>query len=342
MRNRFWTLFLIVSLGLVSWGRAQTPRNDLFDLKKSQQELEIMRGILSTTLGFVVKELQGKESSSRPEVEDKYLRSSWRFSSLDAFYLYGQGAVFVIPASNLRSLLGPRAEAYGPFRAARTAYFDAESAVREAELALSGEQMALLQGQLAEMALAGVPGGVEGGVIGGVPGGVTGGVAGGVGAGIPGKARSRPGAQAPRPQSQPQAQTAQSPTPAPEAPPPGQTTPRSPDELRRKLADAQDQVIKRREVAAAKRAKFLEQLAQIKVYLIEALANHGDSLTHVKPNEYITIIITTDDGDFVFHDSPGTRSEREVLSVQRSAVTDYKAGKLTLDAFKQRVLNYYN
>src|SRR6058998_940898 len=105
MRNRFWTLFLIVSLGLVSWGRAQTPRNDLFDLKKSQQELEIMRGILSTTLGFVVKELRGKDSSA-PEPREEFFYTG-RFSNVSAFYLYGQGAIFIIPASSFRNLYAP-------------------------------------------------------------------------------------------------------------------------------------------------------------------------------------------------------------------------------------------
>ncbi|PYU94088.1 MAG: hypothetical protein DMG08_08535 [Acidobacteria bacterium] len=130
------------------------------------------------------------------------------------------------------------------------------------------------------------------------------------------------------------------PAPSAAAPTPAPKPTRSQDEIRKKLFKAQEEVKQRRDQAEAKRAKFLDQLAEIKVYLVEALANHGDSLTHVKPSEYITILITTDEEDMVFKDS--TRSHREVLSVQKGAVVDYKAGKLTLDAFKQKVLNYNN
>jgi hypothetical protein len=227
--------------------------------------------------------------------------------------------------------------------------FDIELAKRKFELALGGDELEVLNAEIAAMALAGGPGveeGVIGGVLGGVPGGVYGGVVGGVEGGVPGKPRTRLSAKEARGKMKPPATTAQTPAPSPAAPPDAAAAPnppqapqaiRSQEELRKKLADAQERVVKRREELAAKRAKFLEQLAQIKVYLIEAIANHGDSLTHVKPNEYITIIITTDEGDFF-----SQRSQREVISVQKSAVMDYKTGKLTLDAFKQKVVNYNN
>ena len=100
MKKTYATLLLVIALGLLPWGATQT-RTDLFDLKKSQQELEIMRGILSTTLGFVMKELRGKDSSA-PEPRDDFFH--WRFTNVSAFYLYGQGAIFIIPASSFRSV----------------------------------------------------------------------------------------------------------------------------------------------------------------------------------------------------------------------------------------------
>ena len=48
---------------------------------------------------------------------------------------------------------------------------------------------------------------------------------------------------------------------------------------------------KSREEAAANQEKFLESLKEIRVHLIEALANYGDSLTQVKPGEYINLIL---------------------------------------------------
>jgi hypothetical protein len=133
----------------------------------------------------------------------------------------------------------------------------------------------------------------------------------------------------------------------PQAPPPAAApvpTPR-PDRdesVRRRLAEAQEEVKKRREETEQRRQRMLESVAQIKVYLIEALANHGDSLTHVRPNEYINIVITSEEfGDKLFFDSTD-RGGNDVISVQKSIVTDYKAGRLTLDAFKQKVLQYTN
>ena len=309
MKKTYATLLLVIALGLLPWGATQT-RTDLFDLKKSQQELEIMRGILSTTLGFVMKELRGKDSSA-PEPRDDFFH--WRFTNVSAFYLYGQGAIFIIPASSFRSVFS-LFDKEGRLWDAQE--HEIEAAVTAAE---TGVQV------LAELKeTGGVVGGVLGGVVGGVPGGVEGGIAGGV------KAGTR--VQAPVAPQPPPAPSAAAPTPAPKPA-------RSQDEIRKKLFKAQEEVKQRRDQAEAKRAKFLDQLAEIKVYLVEALANHGDSLTHVKPNEYITILITSDEGD-MFKDS--TRSHREVLSVQKSAVMDYKAGKLSLDAFKQKVLNYNN
>ena len=53
MKNQVMAIMLILGLGSLTWGSAQSTKNDLFDLKKSRQELEVMKGILSTTIGFV-------------------------------------------------------------------------------------------------------------------------------------------------------------------------------------------------------------------------------------------------------------------------------------------------
>ena len=276
-----------------------------------------MRGILSTTLGFVMKELRGKDSSP-PEPKEEFFYTSWRSSNVSAFYLYGQGAIFIIPASSFRNVFSPF-DKEGRLWDAQEYEIAREHEIEAAALAAEADVHVLAELKEA----GGVVGGVLGGVVGGVPGGVEGGIPGGVKAG-----------------TRVQAPVAPQPPPAPSAAAPTAPKPaRSQDEIRKKLFKAQEEVKQRRDQAEAKRAKFLDQLAEIKVYLVEALANHGDSLTHVKPNEYITILITSDEGD-MFKDS--TRSHREVLSVQKSAVMDYKAGKLTLDAFKQKVLNYNN
>src|SRR5262245_30369551 len=58
---RKWQVGLVcgVSLILLWWKSAPGSQAQLFDSKKTQQELEIMKGILRTTLDFASKELQG-------------------------------------------------------------------------------------------------------------------------------------------------------------------------------------------------------------------------------------------------------------------------------------------
>jgi len=138
------------------------------------------------------------------------------------------------------------------------------------------------------------------------------------------------------------APAAPAPPPAPAAPPP--TSQAKTEEVRKKLADAQEQVKKRREEAEKQDQKLQELVIQLKGYLIEALASYGDSLTAVKPNEYINLVITTDSDGYGFligsTDPVESRPRKEIISVQKSVITDYKAGRITLDGFKQKVLQY--
>jgi hypothetical protein len=293
-------LSCVLSIGLatLSLATAQSARGDLFDTKKSQQELEVMRGILSTTLSFVLKELRGQEGPSK---DDAFSLFAYKGTpTITSFYLYGQGAVFMLPVSSLRT------------KFAKIAYMGPEDELRWQQEAVA--------------VLAGPPGGVFGGVPGGIEGGVPGGVAGGVGTGIGRGAGGGIGSGV---------QGAK--------PIPGEEQKK--EELRKKLADAQEKVKKQREENEVTRAKTLEQIGQVKGYLIEALANHGDSLTQVKPNEYLNIVISSDDMEILppgFSLTTGSARRRDVVSVQKSVIMEYKAGKLSMEAFKQKVLQYSN
>ncbi len=364
MRKQALSFLLVVSVGLLSWGSAQGTRTEPFDLKKSQQELQIMKGILSTTLGFVSTELRSREASTgqKETTLGRIYEGSWGGSGISAYYLYGQGVTFLIPISSLRM-----AFSRGRPLIARVGDLDrlhyevntdladqlerANDEMEAAALAVEEqrENMGILAAEAAERAAeafryqvesikapaktkaarGGVAGGVPGGVAGGVPGGVVGGVPGGIGAGV--------GAGVGQAVAAPQAAPV---PPAPAATAKAPRTPQSQEEMRKRLAEAQERVKKRREEFEAQRQKLLQSLAEVKVYLIEALANHGDSLTTVKPGEYINIILTTDEGMPLFSDEAGTRATRQVISVQKSWITDYKAGRLTMEAFKQKALQY--
>ncbi len=293
MKRHLAALVLIATAGTLSWGSAQTARTDLFDTKKSQQELEVMRGILGTTLSFVAREMQNRNTGAASGEEGMLRGFGWG-NNVNAFYLYGQGATFVVPMSRF---------AYGHLAALEIGEsvnhamedvqheLEAATASLEAQAAARGLQSPLPPAPPAPPAPVVAP---------------------------------APPARAATPA------VAATPSPSPRAA-------RSAQDARTRLAEAQQRVKERRQQSEQRRQKMLESIEQVKGYLVEAIANHGDSLTHVKPNEYINIVITADGGDFF--DSDG---RREVISVQKSTITDYKAGRLSLDAFKQKVLQYAN
>jgi hypothetical protein len=80
------------------------------------------------------------------------------------------------------------------------------------------------------------------------------------------------------------------------------------------------------------RLKTLEELRPI---LIETIVKYGDSLTIIPPEEYISFVLRTDG---LFAAAP----RFDVISARKSWITDYKAGRLTLDAFKQKIIQYSN
>ena len=313
MKKHLACFLIIACLGTFSW--AQGNKSDLFDTTKSAQELEIMKGILGTTLSFVAQSLQTQEASkaSAKTVATPFgsysTTGSWRTANINAFYLYGQGAVFVMPASSFR--LGgfsfyARSNLGEAYNLAQDKYL--EAADLERELRNQALEAVLQSGAgLAVAAAAPVP---------------------------PTAAKPATAAAA----ATPVPPTAAKPATAPA--PPAQVQPKE-EELRKKVYEAQERVKKSRAEIEANNAKFLAALEQIKVHLIEAIANHGDSLTTVKPNEYITLVILTDDLESaVFRSDSGLRNNRQIISVQKSLITDYKAGRLTLDAFRQKILQY--
>ena len=127
--------------------------------------------------------------------------------------------------------------------------------------------------------------------------------------------------------------------PTPPAPPAPPAVPKPPqinhEDLQKTVEKLRAEVKKSREEAEEVRKKSLETLAEIKKHLIEAVANYGDSMTTVKADEYINLVFLPDSFGPVML---GTRYE--VISAQKSWITDYKTGKLSLDDFKQKVLQY--
>ena len=346
MRKQHLCLIILITVALLSWKATPGSQSQLFDLRKSRQELEIMKGILRTTLEFAAKELGTPDSET---MKNKIYLNFGGLSNIGAFYLYGQGAVFTIPTSSLHRSLNANLKAVNLSLAALDKQLQDQNILLEGQLGNRiQEEMERAQEEVerAQEEMEGYQelnedafGGVIGGVVGGVPGGVA--------LVLPPEAPAPPQAPAapivhPVPIVPPTPAALQA---APQPKPPRAQTKVSPEkreELRKRLAEAQEKVKKRQEQLELNQAKFREQLAEVKVYLIEALANHGDSLSVLKPNEYVNLILTDDSGEAFFPGFGEPRNKREVISVQKSTITDYKAGRLSLDGFKQKVLDYSN
>jgi hypothetical protein len=315
MKRNHLVIVTVVCVMLWSLNSFEGAQVQPFDLRKCQQELEIMKGIIRTTLGFASQELAAGFKSDKAETKPGAKRFTFARTgdfNIGAFYLAGQGAVFTIPTSSVRDMMRAR-QGNGVYAFASADMKD---------MALNGEWMERLGNQLNELnvelknnfgfdAVAALAGGPE-------PPSPP----------VPPAPAVSPVAPAPVPKP-PQAKDVPEAAAAREK------------QLRQKLAELQDRVKQRGEEEEARQAKFRESLSQLKIFLMEAMANHGDSLTVVKPGEYVNLVIV-DEGHRWFGDDSGDRAQREILSVQKSVITDYKSGKLSLDAFKQKVLNYVN
>ncbi|MGI8782243.1 MAG: hypothetical protein ACR2L2_01130 [Acidobacteriota bacterium] len=263
MRRKFCLLLVLVLLAATPGSSgAQSGATQQFDLKETRQELEIMRGILETTLDFVTRDNQSEDSEASLLGRRIYRGG---FSDMSSYYLQGQGALFTIPSHSLR----------GSIHGLETNNFMLAPGDSVAYAALTTARAAIARRQPPQPSQA---------------------------------AQVAPG-------------TPPSPPPAVEA-----TT----EQLKERLDRAREAANKRREQEAQRQQNFDKQLVGLKAALIEALARHGDSLVTVKANEYVTVIVT------------GEGRTNHVLSVQKSHITDFKAGRLTLDAFKQKVLDYRN
>ena len=283
MKKYFIVIPIILSVGVLSWAQGS---KDLFDAKKSEAELEIMKGILSTTISYIAQNQQ---------------KDTWRLntSNMSAYYLVGQGAVFVIPTSTLRSL-------------ELTPFLNGQDIKLNIDQFKIKEQTRLIAMEAQEQAveLSKRASGT----------GQGSGVGSGIGSGV------GPGLATPPAPPKP---------PAPPAPPAPPQVDR--EELRKKVEEFQIEIKKSREEAAANQAKFIESLTGIRVFLTEALANYGDSLTQVKPGEYINLILNTDSFD---SNIGRMKTRHDVISAQKLWITDYKAGRISLENFKQKVLQY--
>ena len=108
--------------------------------------------------------------------------------------------------------------------------------------------------------------------------------------------------------------------------------------IKEKLEKAKEKALKRRAEVVERRKELLQRLDEIKVELRDALARYGDTLSVVKPEESVTLILSEDNhGFWGAGDNAGLC---HVLTVRKSLVTDLKSGKITREEFNRRLVDY--
>ncbi len=267
------TLFALLAMSGVTIVKpiADQP---VVDSQKSRQELETMEGILSTTLGYAVKRLAGNQAAEGDR--------GFRFHRMDAsdvsgYYVYGQGAVFMIPISALQ---------------------------REQDMGFG-----FVMPDIGEL------------------------VGQGVDAGIYAAAASL---EALAGETDADGQKVQE--KAEKLQQRAQDRAKNVEKQKEKLQQLQEQSKKRRAEMEERRKELISRLGQVTADLKDALARYGDSLSIVKPEESVTIILS-DDRNFRWGDGEAN-SICHVLTVKKSLVTDLKAGKITREEFDRRVVDY--
>jgi hypothetical protein len=268
MKRYIAGITILLLLGTFSWGQGT---KEPFDVKKSREELEIMKGILNTALRFAAQNSQ-KQSTG------------FRFTNATSFYLAGQGAVFMISTSAGMRLSEHLVQVnFAPELAENMARIEELRAQLEEK---TGQLLVLNESY-----------------------------------------RGRNIAPAPPASPAPPAPPTPPALPEPFASKSNAMKKIDSEKLKKSVEGALANVNKRREEAEANREKLLQSLAQTKASLVETLANYGDSLTTVKPEEYINLVLITD-------------GRSDVVSARKSWITDYKAGRLNLEGFKQKVIQY--
>lgn len=263
-----WAALGLAAVMLTGGGmRAEETRSPS---DKTREEMEIMKGILRAKLSFA----EGTEGR----------RVVTRSADIDAFYLQGQGAVFLVPVSRLNAVSDfavslPDIEL--DFSGQNETIREFSERIRE-----YSEQVAR---QATEFALEAS--------------------AGGRAAGNGSAAVAPPEAREPRKVDR--------------------------EAVRKRAEEARARAAERRQKAEENRKKFLANLDGVRDGLVEALAGYGDSLTTVRPGEYVNIVLLD-----VPANAAGARRGSEVISAQKSWISDYKSGKLSLGEFKGKVLRY--
>ena len=308
MKNRVMAFSLVLVIGVGGWlATTLAQRSAPFDIQQTNKELEILEGILSTTLKYAV------DDSSRTRTRLRGVLQFGRSQQIESFYLYGQGAIFLIP--NSRSAHSSRPADLAQVRELIDQVEEkgttTDTYLRSLERRIKRADRGFILGGIEPVYIPVPPQPPEPPIAPRAPG--TGSEelvyaelaqAYALSAGLRGKEVS------------------------------GEDL----DEWIQTNRGALQEALQESEQSQAE----MEQREQkIQGAIISALAQHGDSLSAIKPEEYISLIFLSDSrGLDSFVSARQNRSGARVVSVQMSQLSEFKRGALTLDQLRERLVQY--
>ena len=305
-KNEFmrWGTRALIAILMVTGVLAAQPD---IDSRQAEKELAIMKSVISTTLKLLRKDFQEKYETDvevagvfRRHVE--YLHEI-EHSSIEGQYLFGQGVIFTIPYPCLGEDF--------PFEVVELEHrlqemvedqmVDAEYLVEEAEYLAEEAERALRDADLARREV----------II----------------------MRSPPSAQEPPEAPEPP----DSPEPHPEIPDVPELSPEAKARLERTVKDINIKLTVLKEESEEQKKLIAEERDAIKEELIEVIAAHGDSLSQLKQDQFINLVLKDQCGHFGWR---ADNTEQTVLSVRKSDVSAYRSGQITMDQLRERFVEY--
>ncbi len=289
--------FIAALLGGIEGLYAQDGRQGDLQLQK---EMQVMKSILSTTLSFVGRPEQA--SGSRVGRNGTGGVDAGR---IDALYLQGQGAVFIVSLDNGSS--------FDPSR-----YIAAEKEIARLEASGSPRATAAELRLLRSLMRHDFVGVHEFEALAEIEAGAAG--AGDEGQ-VPARLRPLSGIQGANKESRADIK-------------------QEIDRLKKELAETREQ-------AEANRRRLEDAL-------VDVLSRYGDSLTQLRPDEYVNLIISAKSGfgGFIFPEiewgsagfsvGGGASDDHSdmILTVKMSDIRDYRAGRIDQAAFTGRIRKY--
>ena len=269
------------------------------DPVQAEKELEVMKSVISTSLSLTKKSLRKVETSESRRGRLERYTLDFDEESIEGYYLYGQGVVFAIPYPCLSGRFSADWEDDIDVRLEEVM----EGALADRELVEQEVEILLNEVEMQRQELG----------------------------------LSHTVAPPPAPPAAPKPPAAPEPDPKPGSVASKEEIADAERNLEKKVSRIKVRLREVKEQTEEQKAKTAKEREAIKQELIGVVAVHGGSLTQVKENEFINLILRDQCRPFVWNDS---KDERTVLSVKKADISAYRSGQITLDQLKSRFIEY--